>query len=73
MPGLDGYETTVQIRKLDHHTHTPIIAITANSVPSVAERCKASGMNGVLSKPFTIADLRRAVMRWGNRTRAHAA
>ncbi|HWP96552.1 MAG TPA: ATP-binding protein [Syntrophomonadaceae bacterium] len=52
MPVMDGYETTRRIRSMPG-THTlPIIALSADAVEGVAERARASGMNGFLTKPL---------------------
>jgi CheY-like chemotaxis protein/HPt (histidine-containing phosphotransfer) domain-containing protein/nitrogen-specific signal transduction histidine kinase len=59
MPDLDGFEATVEIRKLPGNSgRVPIIALTANAAPGDRERCLACGMDDYLSKPFSISDLR---------------
>ncbi|MDZ7637706.1 MAG: response regulator [Bryobacterales bacterium] len=61
MPGLDGYEATQRIReRFPDRERLPIVAVTANSAADVYEKCIASGMNDVVSKPVT-ADLLRGV------------
>lgn len=53
MPVMDGYEASSLIRKLDNgHENVPIIALTANTAPDQKERCFASGMNAVITKPI---------------------
>lgn len=64
MPILDGYEMTATIRSeeaMAKHKPTPIIAITANALSGEAEKCYAAGMDGYLSKPFSLEQLRDAV------------
>ncbi|MCO6162826.1 ATP-binding protein [Flavobacterium sp. NRK F7] len=56
MPIMDGYETTVKIRK-ELKLITPIIALTANSLIYEKERCMNIGMNDYLSKPFSKKEL----------------
>ena len=56
MPIMDGYETTVKIRK-ELKLNTPIIALTANSLIYEKERCMNIGMNDYLSKPFSKKEL----------------
>jgi signal transduction histidine kinase/ActR/RegA family two-component response regulator len=54
MPGLDGLATTKVIREeLGLHT-LPIIAMTANAMRSDRQDCLNAGMNGFVSKPFSI-------------------
>ncbi|HEY2708972.1 MAG TPA: EAL domain-containing protein [Caulobacteraceae bacterium] len=60
MPELDGYEATVEIRRaedLNGKARLPIVALTAHVVGSAADRWREVGMDGMLSKPFTLAAL----------------
>ena len=60
MPKLDGYATTRRLRELEAASgrpRMPIIALTANALGDDAERCLAAGMDGYLSKPFSIDEL----------------
>ncbi|MDV6220978.1 PAS domain S-box protein [Flavitalea sp. BT771] len=51
MPGMDGYETTRQLR--GHlHIRTPVMAMTANALNGEQLRCLEAGMNDYMSKPF---------------------
>ncbi|MGP8215493.1 MAG: ATP-binding protein [Bacteroidia bacterium] len=54
MPGMDGYEATRQIRNSlpEPKCHVPIMAMTADVLPSEEEKCYKAGMNGYISKPF---------------------
>jgi len=52
MPEMDGYETTRRIRSLRNTENLPIIALSADAVEGVAEKAKAAGMNGYLTKPL---------------------
>lgn len=56
MPGLDGYQTSNAIRK-ELELNIPIIAMTANVLGDVREKCVAAGMQDYISKPFAIDDL----------------
>ena len=55
MPGIDGPELQVRLRK--QHAHIPIIFITAHDDGPVRERVLKAGALDVLNKPFAPADL----------------
>jgi signal transduction histidine kinase/CheY-like chemotaxis protein len=60
MPGMDGYETTRQIRTMAHQQgrpRVPIVALTANVLPEERQRCVDAGMDDHLPKPFHRKDL----------------
>ena len=64
MPVMDGFEATAEIRRLEKkydRKPVPIIAITASVVGKIEAECKASGMDGFLSKPFRTEDLKRII------------
>ncbi len=59
MPIMDGIVVTRKIREIETstHTHTPIIAITANAMLGDRETCISAGMDDYISKPFPIETL----------------
>lgn len=55
MPEMDGYQATQLIREGSVgavYTEVPIIALTANALPSDRDFCLKSGMNDHLAKPI---------------------
>jgi len=63
MPEMSGLDATVAIRAHEQHTgaHVPIIAMTAHAMLGDRERCLMAGMDDYISKPISIADLRRVL------------
>jgi two-component system sensor histidine kinase/response regulator len=58
MPELDGYDTTREIRNREGpEHHTPIIAMTASTMPGDKERCVTAGMDYYSGKPINPAGL----------------
>ncbi|HET9934340.1 MAG TPA: response regulator, partial [Polyangiaceae bacterium] len=70
MSGLDGFETTREIRRMERgKRRVPIIAVTAGGVAETRRNCLAAGMDDYISKPFTLATLRARVAYWITRGR----
>lgn len=59
MPGMDGYEATTKIREIEAErgTHTPVIAMTANTRDEDKEKCFACGMDHFTLKPINEQEL----------------
>lgn len=61
MPVMDGLTCVRCIRDLEEKgrivTHVPIIAVTANARAEQIAMAMGSGMDGVVSKPFRVAQL----------------
>ncbi len=62
MPEKDGFETTKQIcQKYPKDKRPKIVALTASTMKEDIDRCFASGMDGFLNKPITIAALSKTL------------
>ena len=63
MPELDGYQTTVAIRKLagQKYQDLPIIALTASAMLDIKDQAFVVGMNDYISKPFNPDELYRKI------------
>ena len=70
MPGLDGYETTRRLRRLEaqveiaHRGRLPVIAVSGQEREMAVEQCLAAGMDDYLLKPPSTAELASALDRW---------
>ncbi|KAF3456844.1 hypothetical protein FNV43_RR01498 [Rhamnella rubrinervis] len=66
MHDLDGFEVAMRIRKFRSHSWPLIIALTASADEDLWERCRQSGINGVIRKPVVLQgianELRRALL-----------
>jgi len=66
MPRLDGFEATRRIRAaeaLQGGPHQPIVAVTASAMQEDRQRCLDCGMDDILSKPFSIEEVRNLLER----------
>lgn len=67
MPIMDGYEATKNIRQLEAQNGkipTPIIAITADVMGEVVNKCLSYGMNDYISKPVNAEKLVEDIKRY---------
>jgi two-component system, sensor histidine kinase and response regulator len=65
MPAMNGFDATNAIRQLASPARlTPIIALTADTLPGDRERCLEAGMDDYLAKPVSANSLISAVETW---------
>jgi signal transduction histidine kinase/CheY-like chemotaxis protein len=63
MPEMDGIAATTTIRAWEKSRgrHVPIVAMTANAMKGDRELCLEAGMDGYVSKPVNMVELRRQI------------
>lgn len=64
MPGLDGYAAVREIRQHEARyclPRLPVVAISASVFAENRDRCRQSGMDHFLPKPFVLSDLRQVL------------
>ncbi|WP_419885261.1 response regulator [Paenibacillus sp. B-A-8] len=68
MPVMDGLEATAQIRREGGPAakKTVIIAMTANVMEGIQNRCKASGMDDYISKPLKMSSIKQMISRYSS-------
>ena len=59
MPEMDGYQVAQEIRRKDGNV--PIVAVSADTMGNIREKCIKAGMNNYLAKPVTSVKLEDAV------------
>ncbi|MFT2111059.1 response regulator [Marinomonas sp. 2405UD68-3] len=64
MPGLDGMETTKELRRRAQYKETPIIALTAHALNSEKHQIIEAGMNTYLTKPVSESTLLDTIHHW---------
>ena len=64
MPEMDGIEAASRLRVDSRYDHTPIIALTADSMVGDREKSLAAGMNDHLAKPIDPYRLIEVATQW---------
>ena len=65
MPVMDGFTCTEEIRKKEAGgRRTPIVAMTANALKGVREKCLEAGMDNYITKPVNPEDLSRIIFQY---------
>jgi len=67
MPRKDGYQACREIRSWEGRgkfSAMPIIALSANVMSDVQEKCVAAGFNDYVTKPVDFINLSNALLRF---------
>ena len=59
MPVMGGLESSKKIRE---KSNVPIVALTANASKQEMDKCRETGINDYLSKPFQPENLYRKIL-----------
>jgi two-component system, sensor histidine kinase and response regulator len=63
MPGMNGYVTAENIRKLTHLEQVPIIMLSSGALPEDQERSARLGISQFLSRPMRRSVLHRTILK----------
>ncbi len=67
MPTMDGFQATAEIRRRQvgsGSARTPIIGLSARAMEGDSDVAIAKGMDGYLTKPLSVPELRAALDQW---------
>ena len=67
MPDMDGYEATLRLRDIETEQardKTPVVALTAHIAQNIGDKISAATMDGIVTKPFTIASIGKCLHEW---------
>ena len=67
MPAMDGYEATLEIRKIPRYAQLPVIAFSASVTDEDRQHCIDAGMNDFAGKPINKKELLATLERWVKR------
>jgi hypothetical protein len=57
LPNIDGFEVLKRLIADPRTKHIPVVAVSANALPSDTQRGKESGFHGYLTKPIQLKKL----------------
>ena len=62
LPRVDGFELVKTIREDKRYAAVPVVVISGDSHPEIPERARLLGANAFFPKPYSPAEVRRAIM-----------
>jgi signal transduction histidine kinase/DNA-binding response OmpR family regulator/HAMP domain-containing protein len=68
MPGMDGYETIQELRRMPGVAALPIIAVTAKAMKGDRQKCIEAGASDYIAKPVDIEQLVSVLRVWFQRS-----
>lgn len=64
MPVMDGYSATLEIRKHSAYNDLPIVAMTADAMVGIKEKCLSVGMMDFVTKPIDPDEVFGVLVNW---------
>ncbi len=64
LPGMNGYETTIQLKSNNNYKEIPIIAMTAKAMKGDREKVLLAGCDDYIAKPFMTKEILYLVEKW---------
>jgi CheY-like chemotaxis protein len=64
MPEMNGYEATIEIRKIEKGSRVPIVALTAGTLKDERDKCLNVGMDDYIIKPIVTASVVGVIHKW---------
>ncbi len=64
MPVMDGYTATMEIRKHSAYNDLPIVAMTADAMVGIKEKCLSVGMMDFVTKPIDPDEVFGCLVKW---------
>jgi CheY-like chemotaxis protein len=64
MPGMDGFQTMREIRRIPKFRNVPIIAVTAKAMKGDRQKCIEAGASDYITKPVDTEQLLSLLRIW---------
>jgi CheY-like chemotaxis protein len=64
MPEMNGYEATIEIRRIEKGIRVPIVALTAGTLKDERDKCLNVGMDDYIIKPIVTASVVGVINKW---------
>ena len=64
MPVMDGYTATRSIRQMKEFDDLPVVAMTADAMMGIKEKCLEAGMQDFITKPIDPDELFGTLVKW---------
>ncbi len=64
MPVMDGISATQKIRDIKSLDKLPVVAMTADAIVGVKEKCIAAGMQDFITKPINPDKVFKSILKW---------